>query len=297
MVDSSCTTAVRRSTWVAPTVVSISASRTDVTATTLRTLVSSLLALLLFGGCDLDEDGFTVVTDCDDSDPLINPDAVERCDGVDEDCDGFVDDGLVFTSFRPDADGDAFGDIDSPEVRACSAPPGHVGDASDCDDRDPSAHPGASEVCDGTDNDCDFDVDEDLRVLEYRRDDDEDGWGNQSGEVLASCQPVPGLVVRGGDCNDDDDTVHPEAEEVCNDVDDNCNGGIDDGLHFERWWPDVDGDGFGDETAIPFLACDTPEDAALDDGTDCDDNNANVYPDQADPCLDCDLSNDAGCRR
>ena len=115
--------------------------------------------------------------------------------------------------------------------------------------------------------------------------------------MLASCQPVPGLVVRGGDCNDDDDTVHPEAEEVCNDVDDNCNGGIDDGLHFERWWPDVDGDGFGDETAIPFLACDTPEDAALDDGTDCDDNNANVYPDQADPCLDCDLSNDAGCRR
>ncbi len=254
------------------------------------------LVVVLAAGCDLDGDGHSTA-DCDDSDPAVHPEAVEVCNGVDDDCDGFVDDGLVFTSFRPDADRDLFGDVDAPETRACATPEGMVADAGDCDDSDPSAHPGASEICDGVDNDCDFDVDEDLAVSEYRRDGDEDGWGDEAGQVLASCAPIDGLVDTRGDCDDEDPEVHPGATETCNDVDDDCNGGIDDGLPFETWYPDVDGDGFGDADADPFLACDVPEDAALDDATDCDDSDPDVRPDQIDPCRDCDAGNDAGCAR
>ena len=257
-----------------------------------RRLILALAVALC--GCDLDGDGFST-DDCDDGDADVNPDAVEVCNGVDDDCDTFVDDGLVFSSYRPDGDGDLFGDVDAPEIRACAQPPGAVPDGTDCDDANPDAHPGASEVCDGVDNDCDFDIDEDLIVRQYRRDEDEDGYGDRDGEALESCAPIDGLVDTTGDCDDDDPGVHPGVEEVCNDVDDDCNGGIDDGLPFDTWYPDVDGDGFGDEDADPFLACDTPDDAALDDATDCDDDDPDVRPDQVDPCRDCDDTNDGGC--
>jgi len=90
---------------------------------------------------DLDEDGFVGVkdggTDCDDGDAAIRPDAVERCNGVDDDCDGAVDEeddsvtGLHL--FYPDADGDGYGAAVEPEL-ACDAPEGMVGNAADVDD-------------------------------------------------------------------------------------------------------------------------------------------------------------------
>jgi hypothetical protein len=225
----------------------------------------------------------------------VNPDAVEVCNGVDDDCNGFIDDGLVFSVYRPDVDGDLFGDSSSPEVSLCAPSVGMVNDATDCDDDDSSVHPGASEVCDGVDNDCDLDVDEDLTLREYRQDRDLDGYGDEVGEAVRSCAPIEDLVDVGGDCDDEDPERHPGATEVCNDVDDDCNGGIDDGLEFLTWYPDLDGDGFGDENGMLFLACDVPDDAALEN-TDCDDSNRDVRPDQDDPCLDCDDTNDGGCR-
>ncbi|MCB9764482.1 MAG: FG-GAP repeat protein [Alphaproteobacteria bacterium] len=94
--------------------------------------------------------------DCDDDDPAVHPSAAERCDGVDEDCDGAVDEapldpGLWYT----DADGDGFGDPEAP-VSACAQPSGTVDDDQDCDDGDPATWPGAPEVAgDGVDQDCD----------------------------------------------------------------------------------------------------------------------------------------------
>jgi hypothetical protein len=107
-------------------------------------------------GSDVDGDGYWV-DDCDDQDPRIHPDAVELCDGVDQDCDGVVDDGAT-DLYWPDADADGHGGEDETglsSVAACAAPAGHVESADDCDDADAAIHPGATDLCeDGVDNDC-----------------------------------------------------------------------------------------------------------------------------------------------
>lgn len=99
--------------------------------------------------------------DCNDDDILIHPGGLETCDGVDEDCDGKVDEGLEEYPWYADADSDGFGD-DSTEVQACDgqAPDGYVGIGNDCDDDDASTNPGAAEICDEVDNDCDTVADE-----------------------------------------------------------------------------------------------------------------------------------------
>ena len=103
---------------------------------------------------DLDGDGFSVdAGDCDDADALVFPGASEACDGVDNNCDGAVDEGVTETWF-PDGDGDGFGADDQP-TEACSRPDGFVPSSTDCDDADSSVFPGALEVCDGIDTDCD----------------------------------------------------------------------------------------------------------------------------------------------
>ena len=114
---------------------------------------------------DDDQDGhvntFYGGDDCNDSDVLIHPGGLETCDGVDEDCNGRVDEGMEQYSWYSDADGDGFGD-DASEVQACDgqAPDGYVGTGNDCDDDDPAVNPAATEVCDDLDNDCDTVADE-----------------------------------------------------------------------------------------------------------------------------------------
>jgi hypothetical protein len=84
----------------------------------------------------------------------INPDAVEVCDGIDNDCDGQIDEDAVFENYYADADGDGFGNP-SESVSSCTAPSGYVVDNTDCNDNNAAINPGATEVCDGLDNDCD----------------------------------------------------------------------------------------------------------------------------------------------
>ena len=67
---------------------------------------------------------------------------------------------------------------------------------------------------------------------------------------------------------------HPYADETCNDLDDNCDGQIDEGL-LEEWYEDADGDGFGG--GEPVLSCNSM-DAMTKDGSDCDDRDADVHP-------------------
>ena len=106
---------------------------------------------------DADGDGWFSPDDCDDGDPAVYPGATEACNGVDDDCDGFVDEELTPPRWYADADGDGWGDA-SVFVDACVAPEGYVDDATDCDESDADIHPEATDLPgDGIDADCDGD--------------------------------------------------------------------------------------------------------------------------------------------
>lgn len=113
------------------------------------------------GATDADGDGFRPPDDCDDDDDTRYPGAPETCDGDDDDCDGSVDEDPVDgVTWYTDADGDHYGDPDSPQS-ACELPPDVTTDASDCDDTDPDIHPDATELpCTAADEDCDGQYDE-----------------------------------------------------------------------------------------------------------------------------------------
>jgi hypothetical protein len=162
--------------------------------------------------------------DCDDQNVSAHPDADERCNLFDDDCDGAIDEDAVGAPlWYADVDGDGFGDLDAP-LPACTWPDGFVPDATDCDDVAPTTHPGAAEQCDSVDNDCNDVVDDtdQLPVDPYFPDVDDDGYGDPAG-LVESCQPVPGHVTNDGDCDDAEGAVNPGALEVCGDgVDSNC---------------------------------------------------------------------------
>ncbi|MGB4928603.1 MAG: putative metal-binding motif-containing protein, partial [Chitinophagales bacterium] len=109
---------------------------------------------------DVDGDGYTSDVDCQDNNAAINPGAAEICNGIDENCDGNIDEG-VQTTYYADADGDTYGDAGSTTM-ACSMPEGYVEDATDCNDVDAAINPAATEVCNGVDDNCDGNIDEGL---------------------------------------------------------------------------------------------------------------------------------------
>lgn len=114
-----------------------------------------------------------------------------------------------------DADGDGFGDpvvtLISAEVRE-----GYVLDDTDCDDDDPSVHPGAAETCDGVDNNCSGDESDASDVLVWHADADGDGYGAADSARYACEQPAR-YLSDDTDCDDRYATVHPGADEICDD--------------------------------------------------------------------------------
>ena len=168
---------------------------------------------------DVDNDGTTWPSDCDDANPLVAPTGAEGCDGLDNDCDGAVDEGAPAGSDLAwlDADGDGFGDPFT-SVNSCLAPEGYVKNAEDCDDSDSAISPDGQELCDEQDNDCDGDIDEpDAQgTSTWYADRDDDGFGDVAVPTQACAQPS-GYVADSSDCDDAAAAVRPDADEVCND--------------------------------------------------------------------------------
>jgi hypothetical protein len=293
-----------------------------------RFLFLALTASTIAIGCSADKDGDGYKSgvgegaDCDDSDAEVNPGADELCgDSIDNDCDGSTDeadaiDAVIWyydgdgdsygdpgttevactapsyfvaddtdcddtdpainpdTFWAPDADGDGYGDLDdSTWEQACEQPDDYLADATDCDDTRADVNPGEEELCDEVDHDCDG--------TDGLIDDDGDGW--------AECE---------GDCDDDptDDPkegpyaadTYPDAPEYCNDVDDDCDGTVDedDAVDAPTWYLDYDGDMYGGDSYF-WTQCDQVG-GTVDNAEDCDDLDAGTYPGADEYCDDAD---------
>ena len=218
--------------------------------------------------------------DCDDADADSHPDGIERCDGVDNDCNGRVDENSAAdaTAWHPDADADGYGDLYR-ATDACDAPAGWLEDGTDCDDGAVLVNPDASETCNLVDDDCDTDIDEDDAVdaLSWYLDDDGDGYGDSS-VVTAACTQPAGYAATDTDCDDTDADISPGSDERCGGADENCDGEVDEdgAIDVIEWFVDVDGDGYG----VPGpseLDCDAVTGAA-DNDDDCDDGDAALSP-------------------
>jgi len=219
-----------------------------------------------------------LTNDCDDNDATAFPGNPEVCDGVDNNCDGNIDEGVQIEYFQ-DSDNDGFGNPNVSQF-GCIAPPGFVEDDTDCDDTDPlefpgqiwfkdldgdqygdgtslfqctrpsnyyasselisvdldcddnnaNAFPGNPEVCDGADNNCDGNIDEGLPLNTYYLDSDSDTYGDPNTSTSA-CSAPAGYVSDSTDCDDSNAAINPGATEVCDGVDNNCDGTIDEGCN------------------------------------------------------------------
>ena len=230
-------------------------------------------------GCDVDGDGYCIGNlapsgtcihgggDCNDADPNAHPGATETCDNADQNCDGDTDEGC-------DADKDGYCTLTVPAGTKLPACPKGDGD---CDDAKGAIHPGATDVCNSVDDNCDG-------VTDAGCDQDGDGY------CAGTAPPSVGCIHGGGDCNDGDAGIHPTAAEVCDDVDNDCVAGVDNGC-------DDDGDGWCNAASVIIG---TPA-KCVNGVNDCDDKHKSVYPGAPDICdglaNGCDGKMDVDCNK
>lgn len=232
---------------------------------------------------DADQDGYYSFEDCDDNNAAISPNALELCDGIDNNCNGLTDDTQTFT-YYVDVDQDGFGsDAISMDTCLLFAPAGFTDNNADCDDANASINPDALEACDGIDNNCNGLVD-DTQFYTYYADADQDGFGSQIVSIDTCLLPVPaGYVTNNEDCDDTNAAINPFADEVCDGLDNDCNGLVDDAFIF-TYYADADQDGYGTEnTSIDTCLVFAPA-GYVSNNLDCDDSDFFINPDAVEEC-------------
>jgi hypothetical protein len=232
-------------------------------------------------GVDNDNDGFTNDVDCNDANNKVYPGAPERCDSLDNDCDGVVDDNVV-TTWYFDADADKYGNPTRPYAMCNPAWAFLVATNTDCNDNVKAINPGATEVCDSVDNDCDAAIDEGVTTTFYQ-DADGDDHG-LAGVTTQACAEPGGYASAPGDCDDADAAIFPGATEVCDAADNDCDGDTDEpgATGSLPFYADIDGDGYGD-VADSVVLCEAPEGYVASDA-DCDDADAAISPAATELC-------------
>lgn len=218
--------------------------------------------------------------DCDDTNPLINPAISEACNAIDDNCNAIIDDGVLFTTYYADYDLDGFGDY-SADSLSCSFPSGFVLNNTDCNDTDNAIFPDAEELCNGVDDNCNALTDDGIDFFVFYADSDADTYGDVLHDTL-SCSLVEGYIADASDCDDTNNYIHPFAVELCNLMDDNCNGIIDDGVLYLTYYYDNDDDSFGDNM-LDSTDCIIPEGFVLNN-TDCNDEDNSINPGAIELC-------------
>ncbi|RKH32300.1 hypothetical protein D7Y13_15770 [Corallococcus praedator] len=210
---------------------------------------------------DSDDDGYVAKSsggsDCNDANAAIHPGATERCDGVDDNCVDGEKDAVDGRAWYQDLDMDGYG---SSAIQVCTQPAGAVSEGGDCDDTNASIRPGQGELrCDGKDDNCNGFTDEDFNtgsncIAEFQCSGtrvcdaspsqascqrtqepmewfvDEDGDGRAGTEAGLGCTPpVTGAVSTNTDCDESSVFVATGLAEVCDRLDNNCSGGVDEG--------------------------------------------------------------------
>jgi len=213
-------------------------------------------------------------SDCDDNNASVNSNASEICNGLDDNCSGQIDEGFVTSTYFQDLDSDGYGNVNI-FINSC-AQAGYVTNSSDCNDDDFLINANALEICNGQDENCNGQADDGLVFVNYFFDYDLDGFG-AAGIMQNACSEPAGFVTNGLDCNDANSYVNPYAIEICNGLDEDCDGENDNSVVFAMFYEDVDGDTYGDPaTGQDF--CLIPIELFVSNGDDCDDTNALVNP-------------------
>ena len=226
---------------------------------------------------DLDGDGFQDVQccngplcgdDCNDALRGANPMATEVCNGIDDDCDTRIDEGVTVAGFR-DEDGDGRGAGDG--ITACGSSAHFSTFGDDCNDANVLVRPGLPEVCDGMDNDCVGVGDVGARATNWYRDADGDGFGDVT-QTRFTCAPPTDAVfsLLPTDCDDTLAATNPAQAEFCDGIDNDCNGSAD----FAIAPGNLEDD---DRDGVPDSAC-TPA------GRDCDDRDPSSSAGVAESC-------------
>ncbi|TPW08135.1 MAG: regulator of chromosome condensation, partial [Acidimicrobiaceae bacterium] len=186
-----------------------------------------------YGFCPV---GYTTSAgDCNDSNGTVRPMAAETCNGIDDDCDTTIDDGVLASPCYVDGDADNYGTgvastrcRDATRVAQGECPVGYTDVATDCNDGNAAVRPGATETCNGIDDNCTMGVDEALTVTPCYADRDGDGYG--AGPSSTQCRDATRAAFGfcpvaysnlATDCNDASAAVRPGATETCNGIDDN----------------------------------------------------------------------------